>query len=298
MNLGWIKLHRKLLDHPRFNDEGWLRVWVALLLLANHSRGGQKRIFKGKEIELEPGQLITSRESLARTANLHPSTIERILAKLKTEQQIEQATDFQSRLITITCWDEYQIGEQRFEQRSNSDRTAPATAIEQRVIHTQEWENGKNGKKRERASALADATTPVPPLSTFSIEAAGEYGKGLGLPQAEIESFLGACVEESQRTKYGISLTEWRPAMDRWKRRYVRYLKDHGIELPTKLKPQRVDRNTGTLNAGKADQYAGVGKLKASADTPAAATPPAASVPNGKRIPIPEVIAAMRQATL
>ena len=146
MSLGWIKLHRRLLDHPRFTDEGWLRVWVALLLLANHSKDGQRRIFKGGEIVLKPGQLLTSRDSLARTAGLHPSSVERVLAKLKTEQQIEQQADNKSRLITILSWAEYQDTEQQIEQPANNSRTAseqPANTHK----NVKKEKNDENGEK-------------------------------------------------------------------------------------------------------------------------------------------------------
>ena len=53
MNIGWVKFHRRLVDHPRFKDPEWLAVWVYLLLCATHQP--RKMDFDGRIVELKPG---------------------------------------------------------------------------------------------------------------------------------------------------------------------------------------------------------------------------------------------------
>jgi hypothetical protein len=131
--MGWVKLHRKLLDHPRFTDGDWLKVWTTCLVLATHRPF--KVIFEGKPKTLEPGQFITSRVSLAKATGVQESKVERILLSLKSEQQIEQLSTPRNRIISIKNWEKYQSTEQQNERQLNSNRTTSE--------HKQELEEGK-----------------------------------------------------------------------------------------------------------------------------------------------------------
>lgn len=155
MGKGWIKLHRAIEEHPRFKDAKWLQVWIKCLVLATHNPF--KTVFNGKVVELQPGQFITSRKSLARETHMHESSIERILRTLEIEQQIEQQGGVASRLISITKWEEFQNGEQDDELPPNSERTPS----EQRP------NTNKNGKKvkNERIELKPELQIP-PPLES------------------------------------------------------------------------------------------------------------------------------------
>jgi len=245
MSLGWIKLHRRLLDHPRFTDEGWLRVWVALLLLANHSKDGQRRIFKGGEIVLKPGQLLTSRDSLARTAGLHPSSVERVLAKLKTEQQIEQQADNKSRLITILSWAEYQDTEQQIEQPANNSRTAseqPANTHK----NVKKEKNDENGEKGERG-----AIAPARPRNSFvspSIEECISYAKTIDLSEYEAIKFRDRNIAVGWKVGSN-PMKDWKGAMRTWKSRVPEFAKQTGAFPGTLAQPPTPNHENGFFGA-------------------------------------------------
>lgn len=143
MNQGWIKLHRSLLDNPICHKADWAWLWIVLLLLANHE--DRSIIWNGEKRVIKRGSFITSRQQLALHSGIHQSSIERALKYLKNEQQIEQQTDRQSRLITIIKYNDYQIGEQQSEQRVNNERTTS----EQRV-NTNKNDNNINNYKNEK----------------------------------------------------------------------------------------------------------------------------------------------------
>ena len=86
-------------------------------------------MFKGKKIVLLPGQLITGRKSIAKKFKIDESKVQRILKTLENEQQIEQQTSSQNRLITIINWYQYQEIEQQNAQQVNNE----CTTSEQRV---------------------------------------------------------------------------------------------------------------------------------------------------------------------
>jgi len=121
MNQGWIKLHRKLLDHPKSNDSDFMNLWITFLLLATHTP--YRSNFGGKIITLKPGEFITSRGSLSKQTGIQESKVERIIKCLKTEQQIEQQKSNRSRLISVVNWGSYQENEQPNEQPVNNQRT-------------------------------------------------------------------------------------------------------------------------------------------------------------------------------
>lgn len=139
MNIGWISLHRKLLNNPIVcKDSDYIAVWIYLLLNATHSE--YDTIFKGERITLKAGQLITGRDSISKHFKINSSKTQRILKKLESEQQIEQQTSNVNRLISIVNWYEYQEGEQQSEQRVNNKRTTS----EQRVNTNNNVNNENN----------------------------------------------------------------------------------------------------------------------------------------------------------
>ena len=116
---GWAKLYRKLLNHPRFRDAQWVQLWNFLLLSVDHS-GTQKRIFRGQIITLLPGQMVTGRAKISEITGIHRSKIERLLACMESEHQIEQQKSNTSRLISITNWQDYQSSEHQIEQQMSN----------------------------------------------------------------------------------------------------------------------------------------------------------------------------------
>lgn len=140
---GWIKLHRKLLCNPIVcKDAEHLAVWVYLLLQATHE--DRQALFNGEKITLSAGQLLTSRNKIANTLKISSSKVYRILECLKNEQAIEQVTDKQQSLITISNWGLYQCDtEQPIEQRVNNEWTT-------------KQENEKNKEKKYQKEKIKE----------------------------------------------------------------------------------------------------------------------------------------------
>lgn len=140
---GWVKWHRKVLDNPIImKDKDYFAIWGYLLLKATHKK--YDTIFKGKRITLKPGQLIVGRKSIAQILKIDESKVQRILKTFENEQQIEQQTTSQNRLISIVNWNEYQESEQQNEQQVNND----CTTSEQRVNTNKNVKNIKNEEEK------------------------------------------------------------------------------------------------------------------------------------------------------
>ena len=153
---GYVKVWRKILDNPIvMKDADHFAVWCWLILEATHAE--IDKVFKGKRITLKPGQLITSRQTIATTLKINESKVERILKTLKIEQQIEQQADSRCRLVTLVSWDRFQFIEQQNGQQVDSNRTA--------IEHTQECKNERMEESKD-ISESKDSSCPerkIPP---------------------------------------------------------------------------------------------------------------------------------------
>lgn len=100
---GWIKLHRQILEWEWYSDNNCFRLFLHLLLKANHK---EKR-FKG--LELKTGSIITSRDLLARETGLSSQQIRTALSKLISTNEITSVTSSQGTIIQIVRYEKYQV---------------------------------------------------------------------------------------------------------------------------------------------------------------------------------------------
>lgn len=100
---GWIKLHRQILEWEWYSDNNCFRLFLHLLLKANHK---EKR-FKG--IELKVGSIVTSRDLLARETGLSSQQIRTALNKLISTNEITSVTSSQGTIIQIVSYEKYQV---------------------------------------------------------------------------------------------------------------------------------------------------------------------------------------------
>lgn len=82
---GWVKLHRRLLEHPRRRDPDWVAIWIHLLLNATHQP--YRVNFDGRIVELQPGQLVSGRLAIAAATGVNKSKVKRVLAVMKNDQR-------------------------------------------------------------------------------------------------------------------------------------------------------------------------------------------------------------------
>lgn len=107
MDLGWVKVHRSLLEKPIWTEATPEQkvILVTLLMMATHAE--RQWEWKGVQYALQPGQMITSLQSLEQKCGKSVS-IQKIRTALKRFVRYGFLTDEstnQSRLITIVNWD-------------------------------------------------------------------------------------------------------------------------------------------------------------------------------------------------
>lgn len=142
----YIKLWRKIEDWVYFTEHKMFVLWITLLINATHKP--QRKVFNGDPITVKPGQFITGRKYLSKKTGVPESTVERLLTKLENEHQIEQQKCTQSRLITITNWEDYQNSKQQMD----NDWTTNG----QRVDTNKNGKHNKHGKNDKVYSQNSD----------------------------------------------------------------------------------------------------------------------------------------------
>jgi DNA replication protein DnaD len=142
-DVGWIKLHRKILNSPTYLSLNSKQrdILISLLLIVNHKEN--KVIVDGKQIILKPGQTLTSLNKIKeRCANdVSIKNIRTCLELLKEVEFLSWESTTKYRIITITNWQQYQMKE----NGSIDIKQNEMSEIEKRNLELME---------RERAGAL------------------------------------------------------------------------------------------------------------------------------------------------
>ncbi|MBR0615433.1 hypothetical protein [Bacillus safensis] len=127
MSTGWVKLHRKILEHELWNDVTTFRLFTLLVMRASHQDG-----FKMNGVVLNKGQYIRSYSKLCEDLaykegrglkKLSKSTIMRSIKKLVTNNIITVSETELGTLFTIVKYESYQ-------EFSNDHETEPRTEEE------------------------------------------------------------------------------------------------------------------------------------------------------------------------
>ncbi len=102
MSTGWVKLHRQLLNWEWYNDVNTTRVFLHLLIVANHKDN------KWRGIDIKRGQRLTSVSALASETNLSIKNIRTSIKRLKSTNEVASYSTAQHTVFTMVNYDLYQ----------------------------------------------------------------------------------------------------------------------------------------------------------------------------------------------
>lgn len=121
MEKGWIKLHRKLIDNPIFDNPNLLRVWLWCLLKASHEH--HQQMVGLQVVDLEPGQFVTGRFKGSDELKINPSTFYKYLKTLEKLEMINLKSNNKMTIVTIENWRKYQVEDKEVYQQNNNKIT-------------------------------------------------------------------------------------------------------------------------------------------------------------------------------
>lgn len=144
---GYVKIHRKMMQSPIWQDPYYFKIWMYCLMKASHKEHDQ--LVGNNIITLEKGQFITGRNSLADDLNkgmkpnqrLSNKTWYRYMENLEKWQMLTINKTNKYSVVSIVKWSEYQESDHQLSNKSPS------------VVHQLSTnKNGKNGKNEKKYS--------------------------------------------------------------------------------------------------------------------------------------------------
>ncbi len=115
---GWIKIHRKMAEWEWYTEPNTFRLFMHLLLHANHEDK------KWKGVDVPAGSLVTGRHSLAEKTGLTERQVRTALKNLKSTNEVASKPSNKFSIISIVKWKEYQTSD----QQPTDDQKAQATS--------------------------------------------------------------------------------------------------------------------------------------------------------------------------
>jgi len=198
---GWIKLHRKLLDWEWFRDPVMVKLWLYLLIEANH----EDRRFMGHPVTR--GQLIIGRKALSETLMLTEQQIRTCLTRLKSTNEITIKTTNKFSIVTINNYEQYQNPDnQQNNQQSN-----------QQLTNNQPTTNHKQEVKNERKENTTGGQAPKPSFQKPTLDEIKAY---IHEKNSSVDPEAFYAFYESNGWKVGKNpMRSWHAAVTTWEKR-------------------------------------------------------------------------------
>lgn len=161
MSVGWIKLHRRVLDHWLFREDREFSRWEAweyLLLKANFER--REFLFGGEKVTCERGQFITSIVKLSEIWGWSRKKTTMFLDLLEEEQMIVTERSNKRTGVTICNYDKYQSDEQQEDTAEEQQKSSKGASEEHKIRINK---NNKEIKKEKPAPRELLDQVQLPP---------------------------------------------------------------------------------------------------------------------------------------
>ena len=144
---GWIKVHRKILFHPFFQDSELLHLFLYCMAKANHHDG--KFLLKGQDVAIKRGQFLFGRKKASQDTGIKQSSVYRKMMILKNLEILDINPNNKFSLVTVQDYDKYQDVPSSIEQQAGQQVNNRRTSSEQQLNTNKNYKNGKNNKKKE-----------------------------------------------------------------------------------------------------------------------------------------------------
>ena len=146
MATGWIKLHRQLLDWEWYDDINTSRLFIHLMLSANHKDNNWRGI------SIKRGSRLTSLDKLSSETNLSVSKIRTCLKKLISTNEIASKSHSQHTVFTMINYDEYQ-GDDKPVDKPVADESQ---TDDKRLATNKNVKNVKNENNDKESNSLVE----------------------------------------------------------------------------------------------------------------------------------------------
>lgn len=117
----WIKLYRKILKSPIWENEKALKVWIWCLVKATHEERIQ--LVGQQEILLQKGQFVFGRKKASKELQMSESMVYRYMKVLEKLQMLNIKSNNKFSVVSIEKWEDYQDNKEIIDSKINNKRT-------------------------------------------------------------------------------------------------------------------------------------------------------------------------------
>ena len=210
MDQGWIKIHRRLLSSPAWQQSTpeQKTILVTCLLKANHS--ANKWEWGGKTFTVKPGEFVTSIDSLAASAGkgISRQNVRTALKRFQSLGFLTYRSTKYGRIITICNWDKYQQNKNGANTPANSYLTKPSHSANKAPTPNK---NEKTKECKNESVRPADQDT----INSFQLtEGLIQWAEQNGYKNVDLKKFTEHFIEANKAKNYGY--TNFQAAWKMW----------------------------------------------------------------------------------
>lgn len=214
--VGWIKVHRKLMDHWLWDDPRRLKWWFAVLLEVNYSDG--KMNFGNKLITVKRGSSTKSLRAWGEVFGCGIKAVTNFFDLLESDQMISRETirrgKHSTTLIKVTNYEEYQGQEEKPKEKpkekpEEKPNEIQGEYIEQRERHTIKEVNKIKNKKETKKSVFK------PPSLDQVYNYMSEKGLNNFLANNESQKFINHYTSNGWKVGKN-KMKNWKSAVSQW----------------------------------------------------------------------------------
>lgn len=124
--IGWFKVHRELLDKAIWKCSTPEQKVILITLLKMVNFRDNEWMWEGKKYKVEPGQMITSLESIMKESGkgISIQNVRTALTKFESLEFLTSKSTNKNRLITIVNWELYQSKDDELTNKLTSNQQA------------------------------------------------------------------------------------------------------------------------------------------------------------------------------
>ena len=144
MTQGWIKLHRGFTKFEWYQDANTMRVFLHLLITANHKEAKWQGNVIGR------GQLITSHSNLAKDLGLTIQNVRTSISKLKKSENVTVKSTSKFTMLSVCNYDTYQSEDAPTNTPTNKPLTGDQQTTNKPLTTNKNDKNKKNEKNEKK----------------------------------------------------------------------------------------------------------------------------------------------------
>jgi len=191
MSKGFIATHRKILDWQWYKDIPTFKLFMHLLLNANHKPK------KWKDIDIKRGEFLTGLIRLAQDTGLSPQQVRTAINKLKSTNEITSKSTNRFTIIKLLNYSIYQDKKEEINKQINKQINKRITNKQQtdnkRITTTKNVNNVNNVNNKNSVPLFDPKKSPPQKYNSFQFQVAKQLGthiksiKNISLKKGDIK---------------------------------------------------------------------------------------------------------------